>query len=185
MSDSLVVHLNRGELHEIAPETDAFEADGAFEVAFRNHGRAVHVHVKLEGPLSHVAALEGGNHFVGTDETEVVEVEVDDRTAPIEGWLEVATGYGSEQEQVAVSLGERSDPQPVEVDRRLGDPPEGDAGDLASAFASEGRLRVAGLIFGAVVLAAVAVAVAPSVTVGFGAAVVVGGAAVGAYMMWG
>jgi len=63
VSDALVVHVNRDELHGLAVP-DSFEAGESFDVVLVNHGESTHVHLHLDDALSEQAALEAPNHHV-------------------------------------------------------------------------------------------------------------------------
>ncbi|PSP75383.1 hypothetical protein BRC81_15835 [Halobacteriales archaeon QS_1_68_20] len=185
MTGSLVVHLNRGSLHEVRPETDVFETTGSFEVELRNHGQAVHVHLRLDDSLDAVASLPEPNHFVDTDDAEVVRVQVEgDRT--VRGTLSVVGGYGNTEAGVEVVVGDTGDDQSVDVRKSLGrpQPRSADSGLTVDAF-DPATLRVAGLAVLALVLAVVAVVAAPSVVVVLGALTVLVGVAVAGYLLTG
>ena len=172
MSGPLVVHLNRGELHEIEPTTSVYETDGSFEVALRNHGQAVHVHLRLDGALSSVASLPDPNYFVATDATETVRIDVQDG-AEVRGSLEVVSGYGKTDARVRVHVGIDDDP-PVEVGDSLATPEsEADAEGLPETFARSDSRQVVALAALALGAAATAIVLAPSAVVAAGALVVV------------
>ena len=122
MADVLTVSLNEDGPQSIeAP--GAFEATGDFDVVFENHGEPLHAHVGLDPTLSAVAAVRTPNRFVEEGATRRVRVDVDRAELPVEGRLELITGYGATTEYVPVSLGNPSEADPgVSVDERLGEP---------------------------------------------------------------
>jgi hypothetical protein len=120
--DVLTVHLNRDGPQSIeAPRT--FDATGSFDVVFENHASACHAHVGLDPALSKVATVRTPNRFVEEGLSRRVRVDVASGERPVEGRLELVTGYGSTTEYVTVSL---QDPETadsgVTVDERLGQP---------------------------------------------------------------
>ena len=180
VTQSLNVDLNREHLHDIELSGPVFETSGSFEVVFRNHGRAVHVHVRLDDALSSVASVAGDNHFVDTDGETRVRVNVAPGSAPLAGSMELVTGYGSASERVRVHV-EESEPDdgPVSVSEGLG---ERSAGRRSERVLPAGMAGVAMLVAPALVLAAVAVVVAPTPTVAAGALVLLSGVVVASYL---
>lgn len=123
MPDSFTVDLNEEGPQDIdAPQS--FEATGDFDVFVRNHGEPHHVHVRLDPTLSNVGEVTTPNRFVETGATRRIHVEVADGERPIEGRLEVVTGYGANSGYVTVTI---RDPEAsvdrVAVDERLAEPP--------------------------------------------------------------
>lgn len=183
MSGSLVVHLNRGSLHEVNPETDVFETTGPFDVELRNHGQAVHVHLRLDESLESAASLSESNHFVDTDDTEVVPVDVE-YGGSARGELEIVGGYGDTETRVEVVVGDPDPDDPVRIDESLGRPQPREPGPaLPAVLTRPGTLRVAGLAALALALAVVAVTLAPSTAVKFGAMVVLLAVGIAGYLL--
>lgn len=122
MPDTLAVDVNPDGMHTLrVPER--FETSGPFEVRLTNHGEATHVYLSLDDGLSSVASLPDTNHYVRTEDSTVVRVDVD-RGARASGELTVATQYGSNSRGVAVDLGgSEPEKQPVEVSDDLSKPP--------------------------------------------------------------
>lgn len=122
MSDLLTVDLNRDGPQSIEA-AQTFETTGSFEVVFENHGSACHAHVGLDPSLSDIATVRTPNRFVEEDLSRRVRVDVESGDRPVEGRLELVTGYGSTTEYVTVTL---HDPETVDsgvtVDERLGQP---------------------------------------------------------------
>lgn len=131
MPDTLPVHLSREELHslEVPP---SFETTGSFDVRLVNHGESLHVHLHLDDPLSEVARLDAGNHYVEGDSERYVRVDVD--TARLDGdhlgKLKIASAYGAETRWIDITLSELDpDANTVEVDESLATPqPRADDG---------------------------------------------------------
>jgi hypothetical protein len=125
VTDTLPVHISKGELHSLEVPTTV-ETTGSFDVVLINHGQALHVHLHLDEMLSKVADLEAGNHYVEGDSERRIRVEVHpDRLDGEEvlGKLKVASGYGAETRWVDVEVRE-PDPEAesVEVDESLATP---------------------------------------------------------------
>jgi hypothetical protein len=178
----LLVELNRGSLHDVEATTE-FATSEPFSIELRNHGEAVHVHVRADEALSSVARIDAdGNLFVERDTTHSVPVGVSDVDAPITGTLEITTGYGAESRSVEVTVEPSDDGDAVDVDETLSQPPRAERS--ASATPLTQRLtralpgwRAVPVLVLAMVAVAVAVAVANSVDsppVLVGAGVVVG-----------
>lgn len=122
MADALTVRLNEDGPQSIeAP--GAFEATGDFDVVFENGGEPLHAHVGLDPTLSKVAAVRTPNRFVEEGATRRVRVDVETGALPVEGRLELVTGYGATTEYVPVSLRNPAEADTsVTVDERLGQP---------------------------------------------------------------
>ena len=118
----LSVDLNRDSLHEIAVSS-SFETDGPFEVQLRNHGEAIHVHLKLDDDLSGVTRLTETNHYVEPYSQRSVRIETRSVSTPVTGRLKIVTGYGAKSTYSTVRLsppGTASDH--VRVDESLATP---------------------------------------------------------------
>jgi len=177
----LLVELNRGELHDVeAPAS--FATDEPFSVELRNHGEAVHVHVRADDDLAAAARVDvDGNLFVERETTQSVPVGVGPVDEPVTGLLEIATGYGSETRTVEVTVEPPDVDDPVDVDETLSRPPEpvseSDTTPLGERIAGvlPGRSAAPVVLLGLVALgvaAAVANAVRdPAVLVGAGVVV--------------
>ncbi|MFB6102632.1 MAG: hypothetical protein ABEJ73_08715 [Haloplanus sp.] len=182
MTPVLLVELNRGELHDVEAPAE-FATSEQFSVELRNHGEAVHVHVRADDALSAVARIDAdGNLYVERETTRSVPVTVSAVDEPVTGTLEIATGYGAERRTVEVTVEPESDGGDVDVDETLSRPPESerDTGGPSLgerlAGALPGRRTIPVLVLGAVAIA-VAAAVANAVRsppVLVGAGVVVG-----------
>lgn len=123
-----MVHLNGGELYDVEPAATSFESTGSFAVELRNHGQAVHVHLRLDDDLSRVASLAGTNHFVDTESAVTVPVTVAEGAPDVRGALKVVTGYGSGTDAVEVHISDGDDGERVAVDEDLGRPEPGGEG---------------------------------------------------------
>jgi hypothetical protein len=177
----LLVELNRGQLHEVEAPAE-FATSEPFSVELRNHGEAVHVHVRADDALAAAARIDAdGNLFVERETTTSVPVGVGPVDDPVTGTLEIATGYGSESRTVEVTVEPESDGDAVDIDETLSKPqrpdPEPDGPSIGERLvgALPGRRVVPVLLLG-VVAVAVAAAVAnavrsPAVLVGAGVVV--------------
>jgi hypothetical protein len=120
--DRLPVHINREELHGLEVPA-AFEATGSFDIALRNHGEALHVHLHLDDSLSQVAAIDASNHYIEAETERPVRVTVHGDARPIHGKLKVVSAYGAQTRYVDVELEEgEAEKDPVEVDESLSKP---------------------------------------------------------------
>jgi hypothetical protein len=182
--ETLTVHLNRGELHDVAPATADFETDGAFELEFVNHGRALHVHVHPDDALARGVTVEDSNTFVETDATRIVPVNVSDGPRPLRGALEVSAGYGATNATVNVGLVERREPD-LPVDETLAEPSErtGPGPSPLDALLAEESLPVLALGGVAVLLAVGAAFALGDAVVALGALVVLGGVGVALFSL--
>jgi hypothetical protein len=122
----LLVELNRGQLHEVEAPSKFATAE-AFSLELRNHGEAVHVHVRRDDALSAVTDVDAdGNLFVERETTKSVPVGVRPEESTVTGTLEIATGYGSEQASVEITVEAAETGPNVDVDETLSKPPESD-----------------------------------------------------------
>jgi hypothetical protein len=178
----LLVELNRKELHDVEAPA-AFATAEPFSVELRNHGEAVHVHVRADDALSAVTRIDAdGNLFVEQESTRSVPVTVTPGDDHITGTLEIASGYGAERSAVDVTVEPSSPDRSVDVDETLSRPPESDGEGsgpppterLASAVPRRRTVSVVALGVVAVAVAAVVANAARSPPVLVGAGVVVG-----------
>lgn len=181
---TLTVHVGREQLHELDPETRSFETDGPFEVELRNHRRSVHVHLSLDGDLSAVATLPDNNHFVESEGTVAVPVDVSPADYPVTGRMKVVSGYGAESAYVEVTVKPPDTTKPpVEVDETLSRPKPaqepsnsgGRSGGAAIEDLFSGSLPVWALAGVAVLIAVATAATVQNVAVLLGVAAVVAG----------
>lgn len=114
---TLSVHLNRANLHAIElPES--FETSKSFVIELDNHGEAAHVHLRLDDALSESASLSTSNHYVRPGAVTRVPISVHDE-GPVTGRLTVATAYGSETEDIDITIGPTAGKEKVEIDESL------------------------------------------------------------------
>lgn len=114
MPPEVIVHVDRGSDESLRASVDAVETDESFTLLLRSHGSPAHVHCRLEGELTRIAELETTNYYVEPEGETVVPVRVAAEAIdePLEGELEVVTGYGAESLTIPVSV----DPAPAAVD---------------------------------------------------------------------
>lgn len=180
MPDTLPISINGDRMHaiEAAP---SFETADSFRITLESNGTPAHVHLHLDDELSTVATLETNNHYV--DGRSDVFVRVEDGPRPVRGRLDVATGYGTNSESVAVTVIEpvRGEHY-VDVDEGLGVPqPKEDEDDEPDRSLPDVSLGLVALGVLALVLAVWAATAIGSTAVGLGAAVVVCGVIAAAY----
>ena len=136
MPNSFTAHLGREGPQSISvPET--FETEAGFTVYLRNHGTPLHVHLKLDRSLGETAEVVGPNRYVEAGATRRVQVNLDGVDRPVEGEVEIVTGYGSETESVTVTVRDPDAVESVPVDEELSGPvpssgagPESGSGQL-------------------------------------------------------
>ena len=118
----VTVHVNRGSTNTLEPASTALETDGSFRLSLTGHESPAHVHCRLDGDLERIASLGGTNYYVEPDSVTAVPIAVDtdaiDR--PVDGRLEILTGYGSES--VAIDVTVVPGPPDVDVDESLAEP---------------------------------------------------------------
>jgi len=182
---TLSVHLNRDGPRELAPEAAALETDRSFALEFVNHGQPLHVHVHPDETLDGAVTPAETQVYVDEGATRTVDVAVPRAAGPVEGELELVTGYGAEEASVAVSVArERKDGGPdVAVDDALS---EKEATPEPDATTSVTRV-VTPVVLAAVVVmvaAAAAIAVPDAGALAVGVAGVLAGVAVAAYELF-
>ncbi len=118
----VTVHVNRRSANALDPASTALETDGSFRLSLKGHESPAHVHCRLDGDLERIASLAGANYYVEPDHVTSVPVVVDtDRLEqPVDGQLEVLTGYGSESISIDVTV--VPGPPDVDVDESLAEP---------------------------------------------------------------
>ena len=114
MSPEVTVHVNRGSADSLETAVDTLEVRDSFTLRLEGHGSPAHVHCRLDGALARIGSLETSNYYVEPEGETLVPVRVaaDAIDDPVEGTLEVVTGYGSESLSIPVVIG----PAPPEVD---------------------------------------------------------------------
>ena len=117
VSGTLAVHLNRADLHSVELP-DSFASSDSFVVELDNHGEATHVHLRLDDALSEIAAIPTSNHYVRPGATVRVPVRVHE-SGPVTGVLTVATAYGSQSEEVEITVEPTAGKRRVEIDESL------------------------------------------------------------------
>lgn len=125
MTEALPVHISRSGLHslEVPP---SFEADGSFDIRLINHSESLHIHLHLDDPLSQVATLDAGNHYIERESERRVRVDIDpdriDEDSHL-GKLKVASAYGAQTRWIDVEI-TKPDPEAnrVQVDESLATP---------------------------------------------------------------
>ncbi|WP_435332592.1 DUF7524 family protein [Haloarchaeobius sp. TZWWS8] len=173
--NSLQLDISKSALHSIEPAVEAFETDGSFTVLLRNHGRSVHVHCNLDDDLASVASIEETNHFVETDSTTGVRVEVaPDAPRPVSGRLKLVTGYGAEEKFVPVKLVDSRGVESRTVPEAASTEPSRSS-SVERPIDLDGSLPIVALAGVALLLAVLAFVFANSLAVMLGVLVVLGG----------
>lgn len=118
----VTVHVNRGSANTLEPESTGLETDDSFRLSLAGHESPAHVHCRLDGDLERIASLDGANYYVEPDGVTVVPIAVDTDAVdrPVDGRLEVLTGYGSESISIDVTV--VPGPPDVDVDESLAEP---------------------------------------------------------------
>jgi hypothetical protein len=178
---TLTIELDDDHRQPIAPETSSFETTGGFDIVLDNLGTATHVHLSLSEELDGIADIEANNHYVEGASTRYISVDVGALEDPVDGRIEIVTGYGRNTEHVAVRIvpADVSDP-PVEIDDALAEPsPRPESTDLT------GLSTIPVIVLGAlaVVTALATALVIGTLAVWIAAAVVVVGVGVAVYLL--
>jgi hypothetical protein len=185
VTDELPVHISRETLHTLEVP-DSFQASDSFDVRLINHGESLHVHLHLDDPLSEVAAIDAGNHYVERESQRFVRVNVDtDRLdgEPVFGKLKVASAYGAETRWVDVEIVEPEDSEEsVRVDESLSQPQRSPAESESSPVPIP-ELLVFGLGVLALIVAAVAALVIDQTIMLLGALIVLGGVLIAMFFL--
>jgi len=189
----VTVHANRGSADALEPSSTSLETDDSFLLSLSGHESPAHVHCRLAGDLERIASLEEANYFVEPDGVTTVPIAVnaDVIERPVDGHLEVLTGYGSESISIAVTV--VPGPPDVDVDESLAEPARSEpepttlerAVDRVSDIAGlePGTLAVLALGLVSVGIAALTAASIGSPVVTAGLAIVVVGFAVALFLL--
>jgi len=182
--ETLSVHLNREGPRELDVERAALETDRSFVLEVVNHGQPLHVHLHPSETLDGVVTPAETQVYVDEGETRRVDVSVPRGSGPVEGALDVVTGYGAEEATISVSVtDERKDGGPdVAVDDTLAEktPTEQSASTSVTSVATP--VVLAALVV--VAAAAVAIAVPDGGALAVGVAGVLVGVAVAVYELF-
>ncbi|MFC4437165.1 MULTISPECIES: DUF7524 family protein [Natrialbaceae] len=167
---TVTVHVNRDSPERLEPAVGTFETDESFTLILEGHDSPAHVHCRLDGPLDRVASLVGSNYYVEPEAQTPVAIDVNAEgiEEPVEGTLEVLTGYGAE----SVSIGITVEPAPpgVEVDESLAkpnrSPSEPSAPPLLERLEAASGAQSSTIAVLALGLVAVAIAMTAAATIG-------------------
>jgi hypothetical protein len=189
----VTVHVNRGTATPLEATSDALETSDSFALLLQGHETPAHVHCRLSGDLERVASLGETNYYVEPESTVPVPITVttDGLDRPVDGHLEVVTGYGSESVSIAVTaVPGRPD---VDVDESLAEPvrsePEPTTLERWGArMAPAGGFEPATLVVLALGLVAIGIATVTTATIGgplatAGLGVVAGGVLVALFLL--
>lgn len=167
----VTVHVNRGAADALEAASRTLETRESFTLLLRGHEMPAHVHCRLGGDLERIASVGESNYYVEPDAVTAVPVTVntDAIDRPVDGHLEVLTGYGSE----SVSIGVTAVPGPpdVDVDESLAEParsePEPTALERAvDRFTARSGLDPATIAVFALGIVAVGIAALTTATIG-------------------
>ena len=185
MTDELPVHISREELHALeVPES--FQASDSFDVRLINHGESLHIHLHLDDPLSEVATIDAGNHYVERESQRFVRVDVD--TDRLDGEsqlskLKVASAYGAETRWIDVEIVEPEETESsVQVDESLAQPQRRPAEERSSPVPAP-QLLVFGLGVFALIVALVAALLLQETLILLGSLLVLGGVLVALFFL--
>ncbi|ELY43227.1 DUF7524 family protein [Natronorubrum bangense] len=177
MSQEVTVHVNRGSADSLETAVGTLEVRGSFDLHLQSHDTPAHVHCRLKGDIERIVTLPESNYYVEADDETIVLVRVNAEAIerPLEGTLEVLTGYGSESLSIPVTV--KPAPGDVDVDESLSKPAQNapEPSDLDRLIATVG-LEPATL--GVVVLGLVAVGIAVLTAATIGGPVAMAGLAI-------
>ncbi|SDJ89959.1 DUF7524 family protein [Natronorubrum texcoconense] len=167
MSREVTVHVNRGSADSLETAVGTLETRESFGLLLESHGPPAHVHCRLGGDLERIASLETSNYYVESEGETYVPVHVASEAIdrPVEGTLEVLTGYGSESLSIPVVA--KPAPGEVDVDDSLAEPAqrEPEPSALERAVTATG-LEPATLVVVALGIVAVAIATTTAAAIG-------------------
>jgi hypothetical protein len=176
--ESFTAHLNPDGQQSIAAPED-FQAGDDFTVYLRNHGPPLHTHLKADRSLGRVAEVATPNRYVEEGATQRVQIEITGGNRPVEGELEIVTGYGSNTEHVSVTVQDPNAAGPdVEVGEELTRPtPSAESGPLDGDTDTLARNAVLGV--GLLLVFAIAIVTSEPLVIIAGLLVLVGVMAAG------
>ena len=180
MDGTLLIHVNRDGPKSVAPEASEIDVDGPFDVVFENHGPPAHVHMHMDDALAAVAQVGDTNWYVENGEALTIPVDVES-IDEVTGRLKVATGYGSSESFVDVTVAEGSGG--VQVDEELSKPkpqPQDEVEPEDTSYLIPAAFMVLGLIAAAVLTFLVDDVYA----IAIGVAAVVGAVATAMYLLY-
>ncbi|AGB36883.1 DUF7524 family protein [Natronococcus occultus] len=134
---AVTVHVNRGSPERLEAATATFETAEPFTLLLEGHDTPTHVHCRLDENLARVASLPQSNYYVEADARTPVPIDIDPSAIddPVQGYLEVSTGYGAESAAIAVTI--EPGPDRVEVDESLAQPNRSPTENTRSAESSK------------------------------------------------
>ncbi|ESS12228.1 MAG: hypothetical protein A07HR60_00770 [uncultured archaeon A07HR60] len=184
---TLTVDIGEDSVHEIGVPR-SFEATAAFDIEFRNHGRATHVHLNVDDSLSRLVSVKTGNFYIPENGVERLFVDVIPLENSTSGHLKIAVGHGSKVAHVVVTVDQKVEDNSVTVDETLAEPPTTESrADRRRRLYERVEARLTSLVTGGIIILAVAVAVGIGVTIGdpvvSSGVVVVAGAAILAVLL--
>jgi hypothetical protein len=184
---TLTVDIGEDSVHEIGVPR-SFEATAAFDIEFRNHGQATHVHLNVDDSLSRLVSVETGNFYIPEDGIERLFVDVIPPEDSTSGHLKIAVGHGSKVAHVVVTVDREVQDSSVTVDETLAEPPTTETrADRRRRLYERVEARLTSFLTGGAIILTVAVAVGIGVTIGdpvvSGGVVVVAGAAILAVLL--
>ncbi|QFU83201.1 DUF7524 family protein [Natronorubrum aibiense] len=178
MSREVIVHVNRGAGDSLESAVGHLEVRGSFDLRLQSHGTPAHVHCRLDGDLERIASLPESNYYVDADDELVVLIRVDAEAIdrPVEGTLEVLTGYGSES--IAIPVTVKPAPGDVDVDDSLAKPQSTPEPGLLERVGTGTGIGIEPATLGVVALGLVAVAIAAMTAATIGGPVAMAGLAI-------
>lgn len=118
--DDVTVSVGQDGPNTIAADSESVETMTSFGIVLESHSVPAHVHCRLGGDLARIATLDRSNYYVDSSAETYVPVIVEDVPGPVEGTLELSTGYGATSVTIDVTV--TPGPPPVEVDETLARP---------------------------------------------------------------
>lgn len=99
----VTVYLNRDGLNTVEAEERSVQVSRSLSIVIENHGKPTHVHLHPDDDLATLGTIEDPNWFIPAGEWRDVELTVSE-AATGHGRLEIAAGYGQEEEAINVDV---------------------------------------------------------------------------------
>ncbi|RQG90256.1 hypothetical protein EA462_09760 [Natrarchaeobius halalkaliphilus] len=119
----ITVYVNRGTTDSLEAETESIETHRTFTLDLQGYERPAHVHCRILGDLDRIVSIDQSNYYLEPGVETGVPVEIDSARIdePVDGQLEIVTGYGAESLTIDLTVTPAPDTG-IDVDRSLSKP---------------------------------------------------------------